>query len=292
MGTPYLKMSEAFIAILLLKSLPNKYSAIVQTTLASFESTKLACIYTIFSMEATWSTPAAQSSYSALTASYLTSQSKINNPCKSRDVKFSLRHFGHTDEQCKVRKFKEMEKDLAELKKEHPSKAEHAQVATTSQFSNYWESSFTCHKTITNKANIADTGSSSHIFQDKSWFEFLPHISPVSILVASTDGTITASQHGQVSMDNVKLNNILHSEKLPVIQSPSEIYVMRETWRYSNTQRDTSWIEMGELPCFSQGTPLLTGYGTRWAPFPVILPLCHVLTSLSLLNSGVRAWVI
>lgn len=75
-GTPDLKISEAFVAILLLKSLPPKYSAIVQTTLASFETIKLARIYPILAMEANRSTSTPLPSDTALAASSSSSHSK------------------------------------------------------------------------------------------------------------------------------------------------------------------------------------------------------------------------
>lgn len=213
MGTPELKISEAFIAILVLKSLPNKYSAIVQTTLASFESIKLARIYTILAMEANRSAPTSQTNDSALAANAGPSHPKPPKQ-KNRDVKCSLGHLGHTDEQCKVRRFREMEKDLAELKKEKVASTEKAKAAISTEESHYWEAAFTCHTSAADLNVIADTGSSSHMFRDKTKFDYLKASDPISISVASTNGAITASQRGHVTMDNLSLPNVIYSDKL------------------------------------------------------------------------------
>lgn len=168
MGTPELKISEAFVAILLLKSLPNKYSAIGQTTLASFETIKLSRIYTILSMESNRSSNPSLVSDTALAASSSSAQSKPNTHRKTReinrDIKCSMGHFGHTNEQCKIRRFREMEKDLAELKKERSAKPKQAKSASTNNTSDYWESAFACQPHHLSKLDIADTGSSSHMF--------------------------------------------------------------------------------------------------------------------------------
>lgn len=60
-----------------------------------------------------------------------------------------------------------MEKGLMELKKERVSKAEQAQVAVADIGSGYWESAFTCQEKPTGTSDIAETGSSGHMFKDK-----------------------------------------------------------------------------------------------------------------------------
>lgn len=214
-GTPDLQISEAFVAILLLKSLPPRYSAIVQTTLASFELIKLARIYTILAMEANRSAISTHPSDTALAASSSSSQGRYpaKKP-KDKDTRCSLGHSGHTDEHCKVRRFREMEKDLAELKKERGTKKEQAQLATTGTTSDYWELAFSCQTSTTSSSDVADTGSSSHMFHDKSRFNHIRPSSPVHIMVASADGSITATERGQVSVGDVTLTNVIHSDKL------------------------------------------------------------------------------
>lgn len=150
-GTPDLKISVAFIAIMLLKLLPSQYSAIVQTSLTSFESIKLYRIYTILSMESTQSLTARSTSDSALTASSASGKSKSTNQKRSgKKQTCSLGHSGHTNENCKVRQFCEMEKEITELKKdrETQSKPELAQAASSTlpTPTSYWDTAFTCNK--------------------------------------------------------------------------------------------------------------------------------------------------
>lgn len=216
MGTPDLKISETFVAILLLKSLSKSYSAIVQKTLSSFETIKLSRIYTILSMEGSRSQATSISSDAALAASTSNPSSKPYNQhkAKDKDVKCSLSHPGHTDEHCKVRRFREMEKDLAELKRERSGKSEQAQAATNKPADGYWESAFTTSERHIIKTDIADTGCSSHMFRDDKRFDFIHPSNPVSISVASTDGAITACHSGQVTLENITLKDVIHSDKL------------------------------------------------------------------------------
>lgn len=97
-GTPNLKILDAFIAIMLLKSLPHQYSAIVQTTLSSFETIKLSRVYTVLAMESTRSTTTTTSLDTALSASSSTGKPKPNaaNPSGKRPT-CSLGHHGHSD---------------------------------------------------------------------------------------------------------------------------------------------------------------------------------------------------
>lgn len=101
-GSPDLKTSEAFIAIMLLKSLPAQYSAIVQTTLSSFETIKISRIYTILSMETAWYTSLTTPSDIALAFSTPPAKAKTTS-AKSFGKKqtCSLGHMGHTDEHWK-----------------------------------------------------------------------------------------------------------------------------------------------------------------------------------------------
>lgn len=218
-GTPDLKISEPFIAIMLLKSLPSQYSAIVQTTLASFETIKLSRIYTILTMESNRSTLTATVPDSAMTASSQSHKSKTVYPKPTgKNTTCSLDHSGHTDEQCKVRRFREMEKEIAELKKdkESRSKPEQAQAAvpSTSSTPSYWDAAFISHEDPITRSEIADTGASSHMYGDEHMFNDIHHSPPVPILIASKDSSIIASKQGSVIIDSLTLTNILHSDSL------------------------------------------------------------------------------
>lgn len=218
-GTPDLRISEAFIAILLLKSLPYQYSAIVQTTLSSFETIKLSRIYTILGMESSRNHSNTNPSDIALATSDSTAKTKPPYP-KSNSNKTTclLGHMGHTDENCKVRRFREMEKEIAELKKDRESlsRPEQAQTAAApaSTDPSYWDAAFTCHEDSLKQAEIADTGASNHMYGDESKFDSISPSTPVSISVASKDGGIVSSRRGKVTVDSLTLTNVLHSDKL------------------------------------------------------------------------------
>lgn len=217
-GTPDLRISEAFIAILLLKSLPSQYSAIVQTNLSSFETIKLSQIYTILGMESSRNLSNNTSSDIALATSDSTVKTKPPHPKSNSKVKCSLGHMGHTNKNCKVRRFREMEKEIAELKKDREprSKPEHAQTATAPSpvDPSYWDAAFSCHENHLKQVEIADTGASNHMYGDESKFDSISPSTPVSISVASKDGGFVSSRQGKVTVDSLTLTNVLHSDKL------------------------------------------------------------------------------
>lgn len=102
-GTPDLKIYEAFIATLLLKSLMMKYLEIVWTTLSSFESIKPSKIYTILEMESTSSKPSTNTTNTALSASDQLTKGRSNNQKSTgKQVTCSLGQFGHNDKKFKV----------------------------------------------------------------------------------------------------------------------------------------------------------------------------------------------
>lgn len=215
-GTPDLNISEAFIAIMLLKSLPQAYSAIVQTTLSNFESIKLSRIYTILTMESTRSPNNLSLSDSALVASAPPNKHKPKPTNKK--VTCSLGHYGHLDNQCITRRYKELEKELTDLKKGRDGKAKpkQAKVASsaTDTSTSYWDAAFTCHESTSNDSEIADTGASTHMYQDISKLSDIKNTSPVSILIASKDGSIVASKQGKVAVGSVTLTKVLQSDQL------------------------------------------------------------------------------
>lgn len=215
-GTPDLNISEAFIAIMLLKSLPQAYLAIVQTTLANFESIKLSRIYTILTMESTRSSNNPSLSDTALAASDIPNKTKPKTTNKK--VTCSLGHYGHSDEQCITRRYKELEKEVTDLKKERDgkSKPEQAKAAssTIDTTTSYWDAAFTCHKSIMEDSEIADTGASTHMYQDVSKLSDIKNTPPVSISIASKDGSVVASKQGNVTVGFVTLTKVLQSDQL------------------------------------------------------------------------------
>lgn len=132
-STPELRISDPFIAILLLKSLPSDFNSLVQTSLSNFESLTLDRVYTLLNMEAKRLAGQSLNEDSAL----ITSTSKPVNKSKKKEtryqdqVKCSLGHSGHTDERCRVR----LQNELDECKKllsQHKISSESAKTAITS----------------------------------------------------------------------------------------------------------------------------------------------------------------
>lgn len=169
-------------------------------------------------MESTRSTSSLTSSDTALAASTSDSKQKTA-PTKpsTKKASCSLGHSGHTDKQCRVRKFRDMEREMSELKKdwELKSKPEQAQTATTNTMSpSYWDHAFSCYDSPSILTEIADTGASSHMYKDESKFDNLEFTPPVSISIASKDGSISATKKGQVTIDSLTLKDVLHSKEL------------------------------------------------------------------------------
>lgn len=95
-------------------------------------------------------------------------------------------------------------------------KPEQAQAATsTSTVSpSYWDSAFTCHTDDVMQTEITDTGASTCMYTDESKFDVITPTAPVCISIASKDGHIMASKRGKVKVNNLILQDVLHSNKL------------------------------------------------------------------------------
>lgn len=102
-------ISDHYIAILLLKSLPSEYNSLVQTTLMSnFENISLSHIYMLLSME---TMRIESNSENIAMVAQNVHKSKTTKAPKQPPV-CSLGHPGHTDEKCYTRIRRE-EKDMA-----------------------------------------------------------------------------------------------------------------------------------------------------------------------------------
>lgn len=90
-------ISDHYIAILLLKSLPMEYNSLVQTTLTSnFENISLSHIYMLLSME----TMRIESSSENIAMVAQSAQKPKNSKPPKQIPTCSLGHPGHTDEKC------------------------------------------------------------------------------------------------------------------------------------------------------------------------------------------------
>lgn len=131
----------------------------------------------------------------------------------------SLGHMGQTDKYCKVRQIREMEREIAELKKdlEKPKpKPEQAQAATSTSAVSpcYWDLVFTCHTDDVTRTEITDTGASTHMYTNECKFDKITPTTPLHISIASKDGHILVSKHRKVKIDDLVLQDVLHSNKL------------------------------------------------------------------------------
>lgn len=201
-STPELKISDPFIAILLLKSLPPDFNSPVQTSLENFETLTLDCIYALLNMEAKLLTGQLADSDSALAA-----VSK-NAPPKSKkrdQVKCSLGHLGHTDEKCRIRIQTELDA-CKKLLAQHQKPSDAAKTATSTSSANvhpsYYDQAFMT-KTVSHNVDTYDTGATSHMSPHLSQFENIKSITPCPIGVAAQDVDIWANRTGTVSIDNL-----------------------------------------------------------------------------------------
>lgn len=186
-STPDFKISEPFIAVILIKSLPSEYTPLVQTLLASFETLTLTRLYSLLKIEATRNS-ANNSSDTALSANRSKQKprfgKKNDRPITNTNssLKCSLSHLGHTDENCRTRRYRaflEHEKNNPSSTSNHATSFVSASTSQSIPEANedvsYWESVF-----------------SATISSD------LQHTRPTRIGVASQDGAIWASHKGTV----------------------------------------------------------------------------------------------
>ena len=104
-----ISISDHYIAILLLKSLPSDYNSLVQTTLTSnFKNISLSHIYMLLSME----TMRIESTSEVVAMSAQHQQKQKPSKASKETRVCSLGHPGHTDERCYTRIRKE-ERELA-----------------------------------------------------------------------------------------------------------------------------------------------------------------------------------
>lgn len=209
-STPELRISDPFIAILLLKSLPPDFNSLVQTSLANFESLTLDRIYTLLNMEAKRLTGQSSETESALIS---ISNRQSNKNKKKEQIKCSLGHHGHTDEKCRARIQNELEecKKLLHQQKINP---ESAKTATSSDAHiSYYDHAFAASsRTFT--PDTYDSGATSHMSPDESRFTNLTPIEPRPIGVAAQGVEIWATRAGSVSIGELKLDNVLFCKEL------------------------------------------------------------------------------
>lgn len=216
-NSPKLCISDPFIAILLLKSLPPDFNSLVQTSLANFESLTLDRVYTLLNIEA--KRLIGQSSNEDLARITSTTKpvfKKKKETWYQDQFRCSLGHSGHTDDRCRLRIQNELD-ECRKLLSQHKISTESAKTAITSTTSevypSYYDHAFTAHIPPSND-EVYDTGATSHMSPDLSRFSSSTSIKPRLIGVAAKASTIWADRMGFVSIGQLTLNDVLYSREL------------------------------------------------------------------------------
>lgn len=223
-STPDMKISEPFVAIILINSLPSDYTPLVQSLLTSFKSLTLARLYSLLNIEATRNSNGSKGD-TALSVNRSNVGKKFkkrehNNQNISKDViTCSLGHPGHSDENCKTRQWREF-KTYQDSLKEKKTKDEakltlddipDGTIEPDADIS-YYDTAFSVMATTL--PTVMDTGASSHMFGDKSTFRSMHPSPPSKIAVASKGGAIFSRYQGCVEMGSLNLKNVLYSNEL------------------------------------------------------------------------------
>lgn len=216
-------ISDYYIVILLLKSLPSEYNSLVQNTLTSnFGNISLSHIYMLLSME----TMCIESSLENSAMSSQNSQ-KPRRPKPAKEVQVcSLGHPGHPDERCYTwirreerdlaRKYREMMKkkgetaQLASIQAHESSSQATANLPVTPS---YYDEAYAVGKQHLWLVTL-DTACTSHIFGCRNFFNHLWQTSTSFIKVASKAGAISAHQKGSVIIGRLRLKVVIYSPDL------------------------------------------------------------------------------
>lgn len=220
-STPDMKISEPFVAIILINSLPSEYSPLVQTLLTSFESLTLARLYSLLNIEATRNAGNAKSD-TALSVNRASGGKKFkkkdnsHHPNSKDVVVCSLGHPGHTDEHCKTKQWREF-KAFQDSRKDKPADAakltrDEIQPIEPDADVSYYDTAFSA--TTSSLPTVMDTGASSHMYGDKKPFTSIRPTPASPIAVASKNGSILSRHKGCVALGNITLNDVLYSDQL------------------------------------------------------------------------------
>lgn len=178
-STPNMKISEPFISMILINSLPSEYTPLVQSLLTSFETLTLARLYSLLNIDAT-RTSSVNKAETALSVN----RSHAGKKFKKKDsstyvinkdtVVCSLGHPRHTNECCMTKQWKDFKayQELMKAKPEASTKNSDAAQLTRDNLNDitvepdadisYYNTSlsaFTVHL-----PTVMDTGASSHMF--------------------------------------------------------------------------------------------------------------------------------
>lgn len=232
-STPDIKISEPFVAIILINSLPSDFTPLVQSLLTNFETLTLPRLYSLLNIEATRSSNGSKGD-TALSANRSSVSKKFRKKengqqqYTNKDTIFcSLGHAGHTDESCRTKKWREFREYQDSLKTKTKaeggkSKPDEAAQMTREEIidhdhqdevhPSYYDTAFSAFES--SLPTVFDTGVSSHMFGEKKAFKTLRTSEPSRIAVASKGGEMWSKAKGSVSIGSLTLKNVLYSNRL------------------------------------------------------------------------------
>lgn len=226
-----MKISEPFVAVILINSLPSEYTPLVQSLLTSFETLTLSRLYSLLNIEATVNSSAikAETALSVNRSSGGKKYKKRDGPTYiiTKDtVICSLGHPGHTDDNSKTKQWHDP-KTYQDMMKSKLSSSSGGKPGDASQLANdervnsslepdvdvsYYDTAFSA--TTTSLPTVMDTGASSHMFGDKTTFSSI-HSTPTShIGVPSKGGSSQSTSRGCVQLGALILRDVLYSNQL------------------------------------------------------------------------------
>lgn len=218
-STPGITISEPFIAILLIISLPSQYTPLVQTLLVNFETISLSRLYSLLKIDSMRSSNSTKSDIAMHVSKSATKPKKKkdgnSNQGSSNSQTCSLGHQGHNDEGCRTQRWNDFMEYEKKLKGKAAPAKESAQLTASSQEQadlSYYDEAFSA--STHNVPDIFDTGATTHMFADRSRMNGVASISPSRIGVASKGGSIWATLKGSVNLHGLILRNVLHSPEL------------------------------------------------------------------------------
>lgn len=215
-----LMISDHFIAILLLFSLPAEFTPLVQTTLTTtaFDKIDVNHLYMLILVSdrvdsSSSITPSANSAMIASTKSRHKPRPEKSHAQSNNPPKCSLGHIGHTDAQCRIQKSDAKDKQIADLvarldKLEKPS-LESAKLVTD----NYYDEAFITSATSLHLITL-DAGATTHMFGDTNLLQHIEQVLPSPINVAAKDQSIFADARGSIRLGGLKITHVMASKDL------------------------------------------------------------------------------
>lgn len=248
---PGITVSDHFLAILLLMSLPSSYNSLVQTTLStSFEKISLPLVYMLLQAESTRLESSAANDTAMATTSKTEAKSN-DNKRKQREIRVcSLGHKGHLDDYCRVQLQARLEESEKKVKSLSQSAAkESANLANSKPMPSYYDEAFATGSSSLDCITL-DSAASDMMFGNSSLLSNLIPCPRREIGVASKDGAIMANQRGTFKMGGLTLRGVLYSPNLLVnLISAGSLY---------DANYDIQWNKKHAIVLNSEGKEVIT----------------------------------